>query len=232
MEPPTVTVVLADEQPVVRSGLRTILSRSRTVHVAAEAPSALESVRIAVLHRPDVLIIDIEPLGKRAEATIREIRHRTPSTAVLVFTAVDDDQAIVSALRAGARGYLLKNNSDEGVERTVHALAMGETVLGCGVADRIVKRIDDSPELLQEVFLDLTARQRNILELMVSGRRNSAIAAELHLSPKTVANHVSRIFGKLRVADRAELIQLVRRGRGDRGGGVGLDTGPGRVTTA
>ncbi|MFI5587259.1 LuxR C-terminal-related transcriptional regulator [Amycolatopsis sp. NPDC051758] len=207
-EPEMVTVVLADEQPVVRNGLRAMLSRSRNVTVAAEAATAHDALRLAVLHRPDVLVVDIELLGLGVGARIREVLRGTPSTAVLVFTAVDDEETMVSAMRAGARGYLLKHSSDDGVLLAVRGLAMGEAVLGPSVADRIVNRIDNCQERHGVLFPDLTTREREVLELMVLGMRNGTIAANLRLSPKTVANHVSRIFGKLQVADRAEAIGL------------------------
>lgn len=203
-----VTVVLADGHPVVRSGLRAMLSSSRDVTVAAEAATAHDAMRLVLLHRPDVFVVDIELLGVRVDTRIRAILRETPSTAILVFTAVDDDEAMVSAMRAGARGYLLKHSPDEGVLLAVRGLAMGEAVLGPGVADRIVDLIDNWHGRHGALFPDLTTRERDVLELMVTGMRNGAIAGKLRLSPKTVANHVSRILRKLEVTDRAEAIGL------------------------
>ncbi|HEX5402816.1 MAG TPA: response regulator transcription factor [Pseudonocardiaceae bacterium] len=207
-EPGMVTVVLADRQPVVRSGLRAVLSRSEDIVVSAEAATARDALRLAALHRPDVLVVDIELLGVGVDTRIEEILRAAPSTAVLVFTAVDDEEAMVSAMRAGARGYLLKHTCDDGVLRAVRGLAMGEAVLGPGVADHIVNRIGAGQERPEVLFPALTTRERDVFELLVQGMRNSAIANQLRLSPKTVANHVSRIFGKLQVADRTEAIGL------------------------
>ncbi len=207
-EPAMVTVVLADRQPVVRSGLRAMLSRSADVVVAAEAATARDAVRLATLHRPDVLVVDIELLGVGLATTIHEVLRAAPTVAVLVFTAIDDEETMVSAMRAGARGYLLKHARDDSVLQAVRGLAMGEAVLGPGVADCIVNRIGVGQERPEALFPALTLRERDVLQLMAKGMRNAAIATELRLSPKTVANHVSRIFGKLRVADRTEAIGL------------------------
>jgi DNA-binding NarL/FixJ family response regulator len=206
--PSMVTVVLADRQPVVRGGLRALLSRSGDVVVAAEAATARDAIRLATLHRPDVFVVDIELLGVGVDTKIQEVLRAAPSTAVLVFTAIDDEEAMVSAMRAGARGYLLKHAHDDCVLQAVRGLAMGEAVFGPGVADRIVSRIGAGRDRPEALFPALTTRERDVFELMVKGMRNVAIATELRLSPKTVANHVSRIFDKLQVADRAEAIGL------------------------
>lgn len=204
-----VSVVLADPQPVVCRGLRALLSRSAGVEVVAEAQTAREAIHIAAQHRPDVLVIDALLSGMALGTTIREVRRCAPGTAVLVFTIVDDEESVVTAVRAGARGYLFKNGPDEGIVCAVRGLAAGETVLGPGVVERLLNRLDGPAQL----FPDLTARERQVLDLVVSGMRNTAIALQLRLSPKTIANLVSTIFGKLGVADRAEAAELVQRVR-------------------
>jgi DNA-binding NarL/FixJ family response regulator len=211
-----VTVVIADEQPIVRRGLHALLSRSPEIAVVAEAGTAQEATRLAVLHRPDVLVIDAELPGGQVDSTIREVLRTSPSTAVLVFTAVDDEDSVVAAVRAGARGYLLKSCADGGIVRAVTGLAQGDAVLGPGIADRLVDRIGSRAARNQDLFPELTAREQDVLELMVSGMRNAAIAAKLHLSPKTIANHISTIFNKLHVTNRMEAVELTKsamRGR-------------------
>jgi len=209
----TVSVVVADEQPVVRRGLGALLSRNAAIAVAGEAATAREALRMAVLHRPDVLVLDSGLPGGHVDATVREVRRAAPGTAVLVFTAADDEDTVIAAVRAGARGYLLKNGTDDSIVRAVVALAHGETVLGPGVADRLIGRIGSRPAQFQDMFPELTAREQDVLELVAAGMGNTAIAARLHLSPKTIANHISVIFGKLRVTSRASAIELVKGGR-------------------
>jgi len=218
VEPFMVTIILADEQPVVRCGLRTLLSRRPDMAVIAEAATARDTMQLAMLHRPDVLVVDVELPGFQVDSMISEVRRVAPSTAILVFSAIDADDTVVTAVRAGARGYLLKSSSNETVVRAIQGLAAGEIVLGPGVADQLMSRISSRPAH-QQLFPELTARERDVLELMASGLGNAAIAARLHLSSKTIANRISRIYSKLQVADRGGVIELVHSragGRGDR----------------
>jgi DNA-binding NarL/FixJ family response regulator len=205
-----VTVVLADVQPVVRRGVAALLSRSSDIVVVAEAATAQEALRMSVLHRPDVLVLDTELLGGHVGTGMREVVRATPGTAVLVFTTADDEDTVVAAVRAGARGYLLKNSTDDGLVRAVSGLAEGDTVLGPGIADRLIRRISSRSSRLQDMFPELTAREQEVLELMAAGMGNSVIAKQLHLSPKTIANHISVIFGKLHVTSRAEAKALAQ----------------------
>jgi DNA-binding NarL/FixJ family response regulator len=213
MESARVSVVLADAQPVVRRGVAALLSKSSDIVVVAEAATGREAVRMSVLHRPDVLVLDTELLGGQVGTAVREVLRAAPGTAVLVFTATDDEDTVVSAVRAGARGYVLKSSADGGIVRAVTGLAAGETILGPGIADRLVPRIGSRSPRFQDMFPELTAREQEVLELVAAGMGNSVIAKQLHLSPKTIANHISVIFGKLHVTSRAEATELTR---GDR----------------
>jgi DNA-binding NarL/FixJ family response regulator len=208
-----VSVVLADEQPVVRRGLTALLSRSTDIAVVAEAGTVQEALRMSVLHRPNVLVLDTELLGGDAGTTVREVLRAAPRTAVLVFAATDDEDTVVAAMRAGARGYLLKTSSDGGIVRAVTGVAEGETILGPGIADRLVPLIGSRSTGLRDVFPELTGREQEVLELLTAGLGNTGIANQLHLSPKTIANHVSVIFGKLRVASREEAKALAQSQR-------------------
>jgi DNA-binding NarL/FixJ family response regulator len=202
-----VSVVLADEEPVVRRGLAAVLAGSAAIAVVGEAATAREAVRVAALHRPDVLVLDTDLPGGGVD-TVREVLRVTPHTAVLAFTAADDEDTVVGAVRAGARGYLLKDSGGDGVVRAVTGLGRGETIFGPGVADRLLDRIGS--RTVQEVFPQLTGREQDVLELVAAGLGNSAIASRLRLSPKTIANLVSVILGKLHVASRAEAVELVK----------------------
>ncbi|MET8094246.1 response regulator transcription factor [Micromonospora sp. NPDC005220] len=219
-QPDAVTVVLADAQPVVRRGLHALLSPSAEVAVTGEAASAREALALATATRPDVLVLDVELPGFQAGVTIQEINRVSPSTAVLVFTAVEDEHAILAAMWAGARGYVLKNCPGDGIVRAIRGLATGEVILGPRVADKLIGQLSREPRN-QQLFPELTAREREVLELIASGMRNVAIAAKLNLSPKTVSNHISTIFSKLNVSDRYEAIEVARRARLGRPGPPG-----------
>jgi DNA-binding NarL/FixJ family response regulator len=144
------------------------------------------------------------------EAT-REIVRRSPHVAVLVLTMVDEEDSVFAAVRAGAQGYLLKGAGPEDIVRAIRSVARGEAVFGPGIAERMLSfftQVHARPQPTS--FPDLTEREREILELIASGARNADIAARLVISPKTVRNHISNIFAKLHVADRADAIALAR----------------------
>lgn len=203
-----VTVVVADPQPVVRGGLRALLTSGGGVQVVAEAETRRDAVRLAALHRPDVLILDLDMCGG-GTAAIAEVRHRAPGVAVLVFTTLDDDASVLAAMRAGASGYLLKNTGDDGILRAVRGLAAGEAVFGPVIARRLTGLLAPRPAP-EQAFPELTPRERQVLGLVATGLRNTAIADRLALSPKTVSNHLSTIFGKLRVDGRPAAIVVAR----------------------
>lgn len=227
-KPAAVTVVLADAQPVVRRGLHALLSCSAEVSVVAEASTAREAMKWAGALRPDVLVLDIELPGFQMGVTLQEIARMSPSTAVLVFTAVEDEGAVFAAMRAGARGYVLKSCPGDGIVRTIQGVATGEVILGPRVADQVIGQLGREPRN-QQLFPELTARERQVLELIASGMRNAAIATRLNLSPKTVSNHISTIFNKLQVSDRFEAIEVARKARLERPQphGTRLDLVPG-----
>ena len=203
-----VTVVVADSQPVVRSGLRALLAPGTGVRMVAEADTRRDAIRLASMHRPDVLILDLELCGGGTDA-ITDVRQRAPGVAVLIFTTRDDDASVLAAMRAGANGYLLKSTGDEGILRAIRGLAAGEAVFGSAVARRLTGLLA-LPTAPEEAFPGLTRRERQVLDLVATGLRNAAIAARLQLSPKTVSNHLSVIFGKLRVDGRPGAIVLAR----------------------
>ena len=211
-----VRVVLADDHPVVRAGLAALLGSMPDLEVVAVAADGLAAVKEVVLHRPDVAILDLQMPGQDGFAATREIRRVAPDVAVLVLTMSDDDDSVFAAMRAGARGYLVKGAEQEEIGRAVRAVASGEAIFGPGVAQRVL-RFFATPVPVADPFPELTAREREILDLLAAGLANSAIAVRLGLSPKTVANHLSSIFAKLQVADRAQAILRARE--------AGLGTG-------
>ncbi|GAA3526477.1 response regulator transcription factor [Aeromicrobium panaciterrae] len=207
-----IRVLLADDHPVVRSGLRALLESLPDYEVVAESPDGESAIREAQLVRPDVVLMDIRMPGIDGIEATRRLRAAVPETAILVLTMFDDDDTVFAAMRAGAQGYLLKGAEQVEIDRGIRAVVAGEAIFSPGVAQRVLGYFAASPAAGSEPFPELTTREREVLDLVAAGRRNQAIAEELFLSPKTVANHISSIFVKLAVADRSEAIVRARQG--------------------
>jgi DNA-binding NarL/FixJ family response regulator len=203
---PDVTVVLADDHPIVRSGLRALLTPARAIQVLAEAGTWNDTVREVLRHRPDVVVLDLQAGGI---AAIHEITRSAPEVAVLVFTSVEDDEAVFAAMRAGVRGYIFKDAEREDIIRAIRGVAAGEAIFGAAIATRVTKLLSE-PASTRHPFNDLTAREREVLDLLAAGLPNSSIALRLHMARKTVSNHISAIFTKLRVPDRNQAIVRAR----------------------
>jgi DNA-binding NarL/FixJ family response regulator len=213
-----VTVVLVDDHPVVRSGLRALIESFGGFAVVGEAADGDSAVREVQLHRPDVVVMDVMmPRVDGVEAT-RRILRACPDAAVLVLSMAEDDEIVFSAMEAGARGYLLKGAAQEEIYRALTAVVAGEAIFGPGVATRVLGVFSRGGTGRAEAFPRLTQRERDVLELVAQGRRNSAIGAELGMAPKTVANHLSSIFAKLQVTDRSAAIVRAREEGLGRGG--------------
>jgi DNA-binding NarL/FixJ family response regulator len=204
-----IRVVLADDHPIVRAGLSALLSSLPGVEVVGVASTGREAVKEVVTTRPDVAVIDLQMPDLDGFAATREIARAAPGVAVLVLTMFEDDDSVFAAMRAGARGYLIKGAEQEEIARAIHAVAAGEAIFGPGVAQRILRFFSGVPAAAQP-FPELTARERQILDLLADGLSNTAIANRLSVATKTVANNVSSIFTKLQVADRAQAIVRAR----------------------
>jgi DNA-binding NarL/FixJ family response regulator len=213
-----ITVVLVDDHPVVRSGLRALIESFGGFDVVGEAADGEAAVREVQLHRPDVAVMDVMmPRLDGVEAT-RRIIWASPGTAVLMLSMSEDDEIVFSAMQAGARGYLLKGAAQEEIERALKAVVAGEAIFGPGIAARVLGVFARGNTGRAEAFPELTPREREVLELVAQGRRNSAVAAALGMAPKTVANHLSSIFIKLQVTDRSAAIVRARDEGLGRGG--------------
>ena len=203
-----IRVVLADDHPVVRAGLAALLSSLPGIEVVGVAATGREAVREVVTTRPDVAVLDLQMPDLDGFAATRELARSAPEVAVLVLTMFEDDDSVFAAMRAGARGYLVKGAEQEEIARAIRAVAAGEAIFGPGVARRVLTFFAAPPPA--DPFPELTAREREILDHLAAGLSNQAIAARLDLAPKTVANNVSTIFTKLGTADRATAIIQAR----------------------
>jgi DNA-binding NarL/FixJ family response regulator len=198
-------IVVVDDHPVVRGGLRALIGTIDGLEVVGEAEDGESAVRETQLLTPDVVLMDVRmPGGDGIEAT-RRIRATVPGTAVLVLTMHDDDATVFTAMQAGARGYLLKGASQDEIVNAVRGVVSGQLVFGPGVASRVLAYFSAGPprDAGELPFPELTAREREVLDLLAQGRRTTAIAQALFISPKTVSNYLTSIFAKLEVADRA-----------------------------
>jgi DNA-binding NarL/FixJ family response regulator len=206
----TIRILIVDDHPVFRFGLRALLDAEACTTVVGEAKTGEEALELAASLVPDVILMDINLPGINGIEATRRIVADRPEVAVLIITMFDDDR-VFAAMRAGARGYLLKGAEGEETVRAIRAVASGEAIFSPGAAERLVKFFAAGPkDVVAPAFPDLTPRELEILNLVAQGLTNSAIADRLVLSPKTVRNQVSTIFSKLQVADRSEAIVRAR----------------------
>jgi DNA-binding NarL/FixJ family response regulator len=214
-----ITILVADDSAPFRDGMRAMLRREADLALLSEAATGPEAVRMAANLQPDVVLMDLHmPEGNGIDAT-RRIVGQAPHIRVLVLTMFEDDDSVFAALQAGARGYLLKGADKAEILRAIRAVHSGEAIFGPAIAQRLMGyftalRQPAPPHL---PFPELTDREREILAMIARGRTNQEIADDLVVSLKTVRNHVSNIFAKLQVADRAQAMDLARR--------VGLGSG-------
>ena len=205
-----IRVLIADDHPLFRDGLSALVDEGPDTELAGSATTGTEAVDLAIATQPDVVVMDLHMPGLNGIEATRRIVADSPHIAVLVLTMFDDDDSIFSALRAGARGYLLKGADQEQIRAAIRAAANGEIIFGTQLAARMLAYFTAGATAPPQAFPQLTDREREVLDLVAQGRANSAIAAKLGLSQKTVRNHVSNILTKLQVADRAQAIVQAR----------------------
>ncbi len=214
-----IRILIADDHLAFRGGLRAALEAADDIAVVGEASSGDDTIRQTVRLQPDVVLMDVNMPGIDGIEATRRIMDVAPHVAVLVLTMHDDDDTVFAAVRAGARGYVLKGAKRVELLRAIHAVFAGEAIFGPGVARRLTAFFArPSPREQRAAFPELTEREREILDLIAEGRSNTEITEHLVLSPKTVRNHISSIFSKLQVRDRSEAIVRARKaglGSGD-----------------
>jgi DNA-binding NarL/FixJ family response regulator len=207
----TIRVLVVDDHPVFRAGLVAILEDLDDVEVVAQAGDGEQAIDVVASHRPDVVLMDLRMPGIGGLGATARITAHHPNTAVIVLTMDSDHDSVFAALRAGARGYLLKEADGDDVQRALHAVAKGEAVFGPGIAERVISFFA-APTLATapHPFPQLTPREREILQMIAQGLDNAIIARRLVLTEKSVRNRVSDILTKLRARSRAEAVALAR----------------------
>jgi DNA-binding NarL/FixJ family response regulator len=202
--------LIVEDHPLFRKGLRALIESVDGFTGVGEAGDGDQAVTLALDLLPDVVLMDLQLPGRSGISAIREILRSSPTTRILVVTLFEDDDSVFAALRAGARGYLLKDADEADMIRAIRAIASGESLFSPAIATRVLAFFASPRPVAPQAFPDLTQREREILALLARGKSNPAIAAELSLSVKTIANNVSNIFSKLQVADRSEAIIRAR----------------------
>jgi len=215
-----IRVAVADDHPMFRAGLRTLVEESPTLEFVGAASDGDEAIAVCAQHHPDVILMDIHMPGTSGVEATRRVLADHPDIRVLMLTMLEDDTSVFAAMRAGARGYVLKGAAPNDIIRAVTAVAAGEAIFSPALATRMAHFFTAGRSGDPHPFPALSSRERDVLGLIASGRSNTEIAARLGLSEKTVRNNVSAIFSKLRVADRSAAIVHARQA------GLGSDNPP------
>lgn len=204
-------VLIADDHPVFRDGIRALLEATADIAVVGEATTGHEAILLAKELNPDLILMDVQMPGLNGIEATRQLVTAQPHTRVLVVTMFEDDASVFAAMRAGARGYILKDATKEEIRRAIQAVGNGEAIFSPSIAARLIAYFAVPRSAVpKNLFPELSDREREILDLIARGESNSAIAETLELSTKTVSNYVSNILNKLQVADRAEAMVRAR----------------------
>jgi NarL family two-component system response regulator YdfI len=205
-----IRVLIADDHLVVREGLRAILATVPDIALVGEAIDGAEAIRLTGELEPDVVLMDLRMPGVGGIEAIEQIKAHDAAVEVVILTTYDDDEYIIRGLRAGARGYLLKDTNRGALFETIRAAARGESLLPPTVLERVVSHL---AEPRAPGGIDLSQRERQVLELMVQGATNKEIAARLHIAERTVKAHITSVFNKLGVNSRTEAVAVAIRNR-------------------
>jgi DNA-binding NarL/FixJ family response regulator len=204
-------ILIADDHPLFRKGMRTLLNATEDLEVVGEATTGQEVVEQAATLQPDVILMDLQMPGMTGIEATRQILHTSPHIRILVITLFEDDASVFESLRAGARGYVLKDSREEEMLRAIWSVGSGEAIFSAAIASRLIDFFATQRHTVpKELFPTLTEREREILQRLSRGESNQDIAKHLGLSVKTVTNYVSNIFSKLQVTDRTQAIIRAR----------------------
>ena len=206
-----IRVLIADDHALFREGMHDLLDSVVDTEVVGEATTGAEAIGQAKALQPDVILMDIKMPGTNGIEATRAIVAASPHISILMVTMLEDDESVFAAMRAGARGYVLKGANQAEILRAIRAVTSGEAIFGPGIAKRVLGFFSATrPTVPARVFPELSERETELLALIAQGRSNQEIAEQLGLSLKTVRNHVSNIFSKLQVADRAQAVIRAR----------------------
>jgi DNA-binding NarL/FixJ family response regulator len=203
-------LLIADDHPAYRRGLELMLVGTGDIEIVGEADNGERAVELAETLAPDVVLMDLRMPGLDGIAATRRLTRSGSTAAVVVLTMFEDDDSVFAAMRAGARGYLLKGAEQDEIVRAIRAAAAGEAIFGREIAQRVIAHFAGGSGSTAAAFPSLTDREREVLEMVAEGKGNATIAHELMISLKTVRNHVSNIFTKLQVSERAQAIVKAR----------------------
>ncbi len=211
----TIRLLIVDDHALFREGLHALFSAIDDIELVGEAAGGQKAIELAEQLQPDVILMDIDMPGMGGVEATRSILRNTPSIGIVMVTMLEDDASVFSAMRAGARGYVLKGALPKELLQTIQAVANGQALFGPAIASRIMNFFNDQNIYFKktvpiETFPELTPRELEVLELIARGDKNSKIAEKLVISDKTVRNHISNIFSKLQVSDRAQAIIKAR----------------------
>jgi DNA-binding NarL/FixJ family response regulator len=211
MKDATLRLMLVDDHRYFRDGVRGFLAGVTDMTVVGEATNGDEAVARALDLKPDVILMDLNMPGLNGIEATRKIAHALPTTGIIIMTMFEEIDSVLAAMRAGARGYILKSADEEELLRSVRAVANGEALFGSAIAKRLMSYMAEiQPAINAQVFPELTAREREVLAMIAEDKTNSVIADAMSLSLKTVRNHVSSILSKLQVIDRREAMARAR----------------------
>jgi DNA-binding NarL/FixJ family response regulator len=210
-----IRLMIVDDHTLFREGLRALFSAIEDIELVGEATTGQEAIDLVEECQPDVILMDIDMPGMNGVKATRSILRKIPSIDIVMVTMLEDDASVFSAMRAGAHGYVLKGAQPDELLQTIRAVAHGQVLFGSNIATRVMRFFSEQEahfkaSLPEAAFPELTRRELEVLELIAQGDKNSAIAEKLVISEKTVRNHITNIFSKLQVADRAEAIIKAR----------------------
>ena len=210
-----IRLLIADDHTLFREGLRAILGTQSDIEIVGEAANGAQAVQLAASQLPDVILMDLQMPEMNGIAATEKILDANPHIGIIVLTMLEEDDSVFAAMRTGARGYVLKGADKAEMLRAIQAVAAGEALFGPAIAKRLMNFFQNVRGIKQlappRAFPALTEREIQVLDLIARGDNNTEIAEKLFLSPKTVSNHISNIFSKLQVADRAQAIVRARQ---------------------
>jgi DNA-binding NarL/FixJ family response regulator len=206
----TIRLLVVDDHPAYRRGLELMLADAGDISVVGEADTGDRALEQAAALTPDVILMDLRMPGLDGIEATRRLTRSGSTAAIVVLTMFQDDDSVFAAMRAGARGYVLKGADQDEIVRAIRAVAAGEAIFGPEIAQRVIAHFTSGSGSTAAAFPSLTEREREVLEMVAAGQGNAAIAHGLMISLKTVRNHVSNIFTKLQVSDRAQAIVKAR----------------------